>query len=136
VALFPEDRPVQVDEGDVVRIRLSQMELHRSRQWGACWLACQLYRELGLDHFWTQRLPARALQECNPSTGPSMDCSDASHPVRGNSWTGCSPFLGASANHGQSEKLVPLQPAGRHFPHGLPTNSATEAFRLCGMICG
>jgi transposase len=57
VALFPEDRPVQVDEGDVVRIRLSQMELHRPRQWGACWLACQLYRELGLDHFWTQRLP-------------------------------------------------------------------------------
>jgi hypothetical protein len=24
-------------------VRLDAMELHRPRQWGACWLACQLY---------------------------------------------------------------------------------------------
>jgi len=33
------------------------MELHRPRQWGACWLACQLYKQLELDQFWSTRLP-------------------------------------------------------------------------------
>ena len=27
------------------------------RQWGACWLAGQLWRELQLDDFWADRLP-------------------------------------------------------------------------------
>ena len=29
----------------------------RSRQWGACWLAGQLWRELQLDRFWADRSP-------------------------------------------------------------------------------
>ena len=33
------------------------MQLHRPRQWGACWLACQLYEQLALDRFWAARLP-------------------------------------------------------------------------------
>jgi transposase len=34
--------------------------LHRPRQWGGCWLACQLWEQLGLDRFWAQRLaPSR-----------------------------------------------------------------------------
>src|SRR5919106_5084835 len=33
------------------------MELHRPRQWGACWLACLLYEQVGLDQFWKDRLP-------------------------------------------------------------------------------
>ena len=37
VALFPEDRPLQVDEKDIVRIRLGELQLRRPRQWGACW---------------------------------------------------------------------------------------------------
>jgi transposase len=40
-----------------VQVRLDAMELHRPRQWGACWLACQVYEQLGLDRFWAQRLP-------------------------------------------------------------------------------
>ncbi len=32
------------------------MELRRPRQWGACWLACELYEQLGLDRFWSERL--------------------------------------------------------------------------------
>jgi len=40
-----------------MQVRLEAMELHRPRQWGACWLACQLYEQLGLDHFWQARLP-------------------------------------------------------------------------------
>jgi hypothetical protein len=36
------------------------MELHRPRQWGACWLSCELYEQLGLDQFWVRRLrPSR-----------------------------------------------------------------------------
>jgi len=43
-----------------VRIRLKEVELRRPRQWGACWLACQLYEELGLDDFWVEKLePSR-----------------------------------------------------------------------------
>ena len=58
MALFPEDRPVEIDDEQVVRIRLREVELRRPRQWGGCWLACQLYEELGLDEFWAERLPA------------------------------------------------------------------------------
>jgi transposase len=58
LALFPEDRcdEVAVDES-IVRLRLSQMRLERPRQWGGCWLALQLWRELDLDEFWLERLP-------------------------------------------------------------------------------
>jgi transposase len=58
VALFPAERPVQLNQENVVRIKLSEMQLHRPRQWGACWLFCQLYSELKLDQFWQERLPA------------------------------------------------------------------------------
>ena len=61
LALFPEDRceGVLADES-VVRLRLSQMRLERPRQWGGCWLALQLWRELELEEFWVQRLaPSR-----------------------------------------------------------------------------
>jgi Transposase DDE domain len=57
IALFPEDRcEAVVGEEDVVRLRLSQLRLERPRQWGGCWLALTLYRELGLDGFWAERL--------------------------------------------------------------------------------
>jgi transposase len=57
VALFPEDRIGPGDDADIVRIRLSQLSLHRPRQWGACWLAGGLWEQLGLDRFWAERLP-------------------------------------------------------------------------------
>ncbi len=57
LALFPEDR-CEVPEGDhMIRLRLSEMRLCRPRQWGACWLAGLLWRELQLDRFWAERLP-------------------------------------------------------------------------------
>ena len=59
LALFPEDRCEAVaDDSSVVRLRLSDLRLHRPRQWGACWLAGQLWRDLQLDRFWAERLPA------------------------------------------------------------------------------
>lgn len=59
--LFPEEHaPVECFDDDlpVVRVRLSRMSLRRPRQWGACWLACELWRQLGLDAFWSERLIA------------------------------------------------------------------------------
>jgi hypothetical protein len=59
LALFPEDRCEGVlPEASVVRLRLSQVRLSRPRQWGACWLAVQLWEELQLARFWRTRLPA------------------------------------------------------------------------------
>src|SRR5277367_7108159 len=59
LALFPEDRcEAGADDASVVRLRLSEMRLHRPRQWGACWLAELLWRDLQLDRFWAERLPA------------------------------------------------------------------------------
>jgi hypothetical protein len=57
MALFPADCPVEIDAESVVQIQLKEVELRRPRQWGGCWLACQLYEELGLDEFWAERLP-------------------------------------------------------------------------------
>lgn len=57
LALYPEDHSLVVPDVDAVQVRLSEMRLHRPRQWGACWLAGQLWRDLGLDQFWADRLP-------------------------------------------------------------------------------
>lgn len=58
LALFPEDRNVvATTDSHTVQVRLSEMRLCRPRQWGACWLAGQLWRELQLDRFWSERLP-------------------------------------------------------------------------------
>jgi len=58
MALFPDDHTVEIESRQVVQIRLKDIELRRPRQWGACWLACTLYKQLGLDAFWSEKLPA------------------------------------------------------------------------------
>jgi hypothetical protein len=58
LSLFAEDRCEAIaGDASIVQLRLSEMRLHRPRQWGACWLAGQLWRELELDRFWADRLP-------------------------------------------------------------------------------
>ena len=58
LALFPAEAEVpEHARGYGVKVRLEAMELHRPRQWGACWLACHLYEQLELDQFWKARLP-------------------------------------------------------------------------------
>jgi transposase len=61
LALFPEDRcEGLLPDQQIVRLKLSQLRLHRPRQWGACWLALKLWEELHLDRFWAERLePSR-----------------------------------------------------------------------------
>ena len=57
LALFPADRHLpNFAAGFGVQVRLKEMELHRPRQWGACWLGCHLYEQLALDEFWAERL--------------------------------------------------------------------------------
>jgi hypothetical protein len=59
LSLFAEDRCEGVlPDSSIVRLKLSQVQLRRPRQWGACWLALELWRELGLDRFWAGRLGA------------------------------------------------------------------------------
>jgi transposase len=57
VSLFPDDQPIPADAVDSVQVRLSGLELRRPRVFGNCWLACELWQQLGLDEFWRQRLP-------------------------------------------------------------------------------
>jgi transposase len=57
MSLFPEDRTPPADVCNPVQIRLNQMTLHHPRQWGGCWLAMELWTQLGLDGFWGPRLP-------------------------------------------------------------------------------
>jgi hypothetical protein len=60
IALFPEDRRPAVPDDAVVQVRLRDLTIRRPRQWGACWLACHLWAELGLDAFWAEQLePSR-----------------------------------------------------------------------------
>jgi len=58
LALFPDDRAEGLlPDGAIIRLKLSELRLCRPRQWGGCWLALQLWRQLGLDRFWAERLP-------------------------------------------------------------------------------
>ena len=57
MALFPNDRDAPALDCEVVRINVSEVSLHDPRQWGACWLALNLWGRLDLDRFWGERLP-------------------------------------------------------------------------------
>ena len=71
IEAFDEDSPTSPSAGAVsgrraapdraktygVQVRLDEMQLHRPRQWGACFLACHLYGQLELDLFFAARLP-------------------------------------------------------------------------------
>ena len=56
IALFPDDRPVQSNSHEVVNVYVNRMRLERPRQWGACWLALELWEQLRLDDYWAEIL--------------------------------------------------------------------------------
>lgn len=58
LSLFPDDRSLPEDAVDSIQVRLSGMELRRPRPFGDCWLANELWQQLGLTEFWGERLPA------------------------------------------------------------------------------
>ena len=57
LSLFPEDREIPADAIDALQVKLSGLELRRPRVFGSCWLGCELWRQLGLEQFWGERLP-------------------------------------------------------------------------------
>ncbi len=63
IALFPTDRqpPGELSHNGrkvrPIKIDVAAIELCRPRQWGACWLALQIWNLLGLDEFFAPKLP-------------------------------------------------------------------------------
>lgn len=51
-----ENKQVAVDDADVALVKLSSLQIRRPRQFGACWVGCRLFEELGLDQFWSEML--------------------------------------------------------------------------------
>jgi hypothetical protein len=56
MSLFPEGIEPEQRAGATANVRLDKLELERPRQWGAWWLACELWETLGLRSFWHERL--------------------------------------------------------------------------------
>lgn len=56
LALFPEDQPLPPDAVNAVQVKLDQMQLRRARCFGNCWLGQVVWRQLGLDKFWQEKL--------------------------------------------------------------------------------
>ena len=93
ISLFPDDWELPADELDSVQVKLSGLELRRPRVFSNCWLACELWHQLGLDEFWQQRLPAAprrgelgegaAATGGESAAGPWQRVSRASAVVRG-----------------------------------------------------
>jgi transposase len=56
-SLFPSDHALPPGLATpALQIRLDQYELTRPRQYGACWLGCELWRSLNFDAFWSPKL--------------------------------------------------------------------------------
>ena len=57
MALFAEAREAPELACETVRVKVCELSVRRPRQWGACWLAMELWDRLELDRFWSPRLP-------------------------------------------------------------------------------
>jgi transposase len=57
MSLFPDDRVIPSDVVNGIQVRLGELELRNPRVFGNCWLACELWRQLGLEEFWQEHLP-------------------------------------------------------------------------------
>ena len=56
LALFPQDRELPPDALNAIQVKLDEMQLRRPRCLGNCWLGQLVWRELGLDRFWDEKL--------------------------------------------------------------------------------
>ena len=56
LTLFAAGQQLPEAAPDGVQVRLKDFEMHRPRQWGACWLFTEIWRELALEEFWRPRL--------------------------------------------------------------------------------
>ncbi len=56
-SLFPSDRTPPLSDAPALSLCLEEYRLSHPRQYGACWLASELWQQLGLDQFWAGKLP-------------------------------------------------------------------------------
>src|SRR5947209_19230898 len=56
LSLFPDDREIPADAVDSLQLKLSGLELRRPRLFGSCWLACELWQQLGTSASRSRRL--------------------------------------------------------------------------------
>lgn len=63
LSLFADDEKVVANAVNSLRVWLSEMELRRARAFGDCWLGCELWRQLGLEEFWSERLSQKVGRE-------------------------------------------------------------------------
>lgn len=63
LSLFADEEDGVPASVDSLRVRLSEMELRRPRAFGACWLGCELWRQLGLEEFWQEQLSQKVRRE-------------------------------------------------------------------------
>ena len=66
LSLFPDDRELAAEAIPSMPVKLQEMELHRPRACGNCWLGCELWRQLGWAEFWRQRLSTAAQRKTVP----------------------------------------------------------------------
>jgi transposase len=64
LSLFPDDREIPADAIDSLQVKLSGLELRCPRLFGSCWLACELWQQLGLHEFWDARLAGSREDVC------------------------------------------------------------------------
>ena len=58
--LFPEEVSSPKNQHNAIHVRLNELQIKKPRQWGACWLFCELWNLLELDQFWKDKLlPSR-----------------------------------------------------------------------------
>jgi transposase len=56
-SLFAIDNETQVCcDVDTIPVKLSKMKLSKPRTFGDCWLGCEIWNQLGLDKFWSERI--------------------------------------------------------------------------------
>jgi transposase len=58
--LFPADVAPPEDDPNVARVRLDRIRVERTRRFGECFLAWELWRRLQLDRFWEELLDSPA----------------------------------------------------------------------------
>src|SRR5438309_194628 len=122
LSLFPEDRGAGVlADTSIVHVKLSQLQLRRPRQWGACWLALMLWRELQLGSVLVE---AAGVEPQRNALG--------SGPVR----AGCLSLAGAGQRMAVAPRMVSAQCLGRSAGRGRRAGRDPQAVPLSRPAAG
>jgi hypothetical protein len=129
VSLFPEDRPVQPTERDVIHVCVNQMRLEHPRQWGACWMALLLWDQLQLDRYWGEKLLPSREGTCWLNLLKILVCYRLIKP--GSEWRLHRIWYGQSAMGdllGENNEVVPYQNLYRCLDRLLPHKEGLFSF--------